>query len=63
MQQQLAKPRFVEVECPDCKTRIVTYIYASTEVKCPKCGRVLVKPTGGKARILGKIVKWIVWKE
>jgi small subunit ribosomal protein S27e len=63
MQQQKIEPKFVEIECPDCKTRIVTYVYASSVVKCPKCGRVLVEPSGGKAKIHGKIVKWIVWKE
>ncbi|NPA85829.1 MAG: 30S ribosomal protein S27e [bacterium] len=54
--------KFLEVECPDCKTVVRTYERASTYVKCPKCGRLLVEPTGGKVKILGRLVREIVWK-
>ena len=54
---------FLVVQCPDCKTEIVTYEYSSSYVKCPKCGRLLVEPTGGKAKIKGIIVKRIIWKD
>jgi len=53
---------FLEVQC-ECGETIRTYEYAAIPVECPKCGKLLVKPTGGKAEILGKIVKKIIWKD
>jgi len=53
------RSRFVRVKCPDCGNEQVTFSHASMEVKCSACGRVLVKPTGGKAEILGEIVEYL----
>ncbi len=50
------KSRFVKVKCPDCGNEQVIFDHASFPVRC-LCGRLLAKPTGGKAIIYGKIVK------
>ncbi|MCC6003189.1 MAG: 30S ribosomal protein S27e [Thermofilum sp.] len=49
--------RFIKIRCTDCGTQIVTYSHASIKVKCPKCGKILVEPTGGRALIVAEIVE------
>ena len=48
---------FVKVACRKCKNVQVIFSKASTVVKCLRCGETLALPTGGKAKILGKVVK------
>ncbi len=49
--------RFLVVKCPECgnDTQIV-FGWATLVVNCDVCGKPLLEPTGGKARILGEIV-------
>lgn len=49
--------KFHLVECPDCSSHQIVYSHASMKVECSVCGRTLVEPTGGKARIYGEILK------
>ncbi len=51
------KSRFVRVQCPDCGNEQIIFDHATFIVRCLVCGRVLAEPTGGKARIYGKIIK------
>ena len=51
------KSRFVRVKCPNCGNEQVVFDHATFPVRCLVCGTLLVKPTGGKAKILGEIVK------
>ena len=51
------KSRFILVRCPDCGNEQVVFSHASLTVECIMCGRVLAKPSGGKARIEGEPVK------
>ncbi len=51
------RTKFVEVECPKCGNKQVVFSNAATLVKCHNCGETLVVPTGGKAKILGKIIR------
>lgn len=46
--------KFLKIQCPDCGSEQIIFDRASTVVKCNVCGRVLVKPTGGKAAIMIK---------
>jgi len=48
--------RFVRVRCPDCGNEQITFLEASSVVKCNVCDGVLVEPTGGKARFRGTII-------
>ncbi|RLF08215.1 MAG: 30S ribosomal protein S27e [Thermoprotei archaeon] len=51
------KSRFVLVKCPDCENEQIIFDRASTVVHCLMCGRVLARPTGGKAVFEGKVLK------
>ncbi len=51
------KSRFVRVKCPNCGNEQVVFDHATFPVRCLVCGTLLVKSTGGKAKILGEIVK------
>lgn len=51
------KSRFVKVQCPDCGNEQIIFDHATFTVRCIVCGRVLAQPTGGKAKILGRIVQ------
>ncbi|RMD66514.1 30S ribosomal protein S27e [Candidatus Pacearchaeota archaeon] len=42
---------FVEVVCARCKHKQVVFGKASTFVKCENCGKLLVRPKGGKSKI------------
>ncbi len=48
---------FIRVQCENCGHEIVTFSHASTRVYCPSCNKLLVEPTGGKAKIYGKILE------
>ncbi len=51
------KSRFVKVQCPDCGNVQIIFDHATFPARCLVCGKQLVRPTGGKAEILGKIIK------
>lgn len=50
------KSRFLKVKCNDCGNEQVMFGSASTRVTCLVCGKTLAEPTGGKARVLTKII-------
>ncbi len=58
MEELIPKPRsrFLKVKCNDCGNEQVMFGSASVRVTCQVCGKTLAEPTGGKARILTKIV-------
>ncbi len=49
------RSRFLLVVCPNCGNKQVVFSHATFPVRCSSCGQLLVKPTGGKAEILGKV--------
>ncbi|MHA1896769.1 MAG: 30S ribosomal protein S27e [Promethearchaeota archaeon] len=49
------KSRFLKIQCLNCASTQIVFGCASTEVRCHSCQKVLIQPTGGKARILTKI--------
>ena len=51
------RSRFLRVKCPKCGAVNVVFDRASTTVRCLSCGEVIVRPTGGKAKILGEVVE------
>ena len=42
---------FMDIKCPQCNTTTTTFSHAHTKITCPKCGKVLGQPTGGKLRL------------
>ena len=53
----MPKSRFVRVRCPSCGNEQIVFDHATFPARCLVCGTILVVPTGGKAKILGDIVK------
>ena len=55
----MPKPRskFLRVRCPSCGNEQIVFSHATTIVKCSVCGAQLTEPRGGKAKILGMVVK------
>ncbi len=51
------KSKFLLVECPKCKAHNLVFGKATTRPKCVVCNYILAYPTGGKAKINGKILK------
>ena len=49
------RSRFILVTCPNCGHRQVVFSHSTFPARCLSCSELLVKPTGGKAQILGKI--------
>lgn len=58
--KNLAK-KFVKVCCPRCNKSQITFGRATSKVKCQKCGRLLIKTTGGKSKIRA-FVEEVLWK-
>lgn len=54
---QMTKSKYMRVICRKCKSDQMLYNKVATVVKCNKCGTVLAEPTGGEARIYGKVVE------
>jgi small subunit ribosomal protein S27e len=50
---------FIRVKCNECKNEQVIFDRPAGEVKCLVCGTPLVRHTGGKAEILGKVLKTV----
>ena len=48
--------KFLKVECRKCGEKHTVFDKSSTRIEC-KCGEVIVEPTGGYARIRGKVLK------
>ena len=53
----MPRSRFLVVKCPKCGNEQIVFDRAATVVRCLKCGEILATPTGGKARIHGKVVE------
>lgn len=59
MDEKIAAPKseFLEVECNKCKEKTIIFSNISTTVNCENCGEEIALPTGGRAYIIGKVVK------
>ena len=51
------KGRFLRVKCLDCDNEQIIFDHAASNVKCIICGKTVVKPLGGKSKIMAKITK------
>ncbi|MHA1328602.1 MAG: 30S ribosomal protein S27e [Promethearchaeota archaeon] len=51
------RSRFLRVKCLNCGNQQIVFGCAATDVKCLVCGKLLLQSTGGKARILTKILE------
>lgn len=51
------RSRFLRVKCLNCGNQQIVFGCSATEVNCLVCGKTLLQSTGGKARILTKILE------
>ncbi|MFW9826726.1 MAG: 30S ribosomal protein S27e [Candidatus Thorarchaeota archaeon] len=51
------KSRFLRVKCLNCGNQQIIFGCSATDVECLVCGKILLQSTGGKARILTKILE------
>jgi small subunit ribosomal protein S27e len=51
------KSRFLRVKCLNCGNQQIIFGCSATDVNCLVCGKMLLQSTGGKARILTKILE------
>ncbi|OYT65409.1 30S ribosomal protein S27e [Candidatus Bathyarchaeota archaeon ex4484_205] len=51
------RSKFYEVECPECGSTMSIFSHAATIIRCEVCGKIMAEPTGGKAKIYGKIIR------
>jgi small subunit ribosomal protein S27e len=48
---------FILTQCDQCDEKKVVFSHCTSDVYCKKCGNMLVRRTGAKAEILGKVIK------
>jgi len=46
------KGMFIRVKCKDCSNEQITFNKPSQVVNCRSCGSTLIKPAGGKGRLV-----------
>jgi len=51
------KSKFVKVRCAKCKNEQIVFGNASTVVRCLVCNKELSYPSGGKAKIAGRVLE------
>lgn len=51
------KSRFLRVKCLNCGNQQIIFGCSATDVECLVCRKILLQSTGGKARILTKILE------
>ena len=51
------RSRFLLVRCPNCGNEQTVFSHATFQIRCVVCGIQLVEPRGGKAKILGQIIR------
>jgi small subunit ribosomal protein S27e len=49
--------KFLKVVCAKCNNEQVIFNKATSNVKCLVCGEELAKSTGGKAKIVSKVLQ------
>ncbi len=54
--------KYLEVICNRCGNKQVVYGKSTTDVKCLRCNKLLVKTGGGKARVVTFIRRVLIWK-
>ena len=50
------KSQFLKVKCKECESEETVFSHAKMKVYCKTCGALLAEPTGGKAKIQGRVV-------
>nr|MDO8099947.1 30S ribosomal protein S27e [Candidatus Njordarchaeota archaeon] len=51
------RSRFLRVKCLECGSERIIFGSCSTSAKCEVCNKPLVRLTGGKSKIVAKIIE------
>ncbi|MDI6724392.1 MAG: 30S ribosomal protein S27e [Methanobacterium sp.] len=51
------RSNFLRVKCLDCGNQQTVFDHAASNVQCIICGKTLVKPKGGKSKIVAQIIE------
>lgn len=51
------KSKFLKVKCAKCKNEQVIFDAAASQVQCLVCKAPLAEPTGGKAKVVAKVIE------
>ncbi len=57
MKIQEPNSRFVKLRCNKCKNEQIVFGKPSTKVKCLVCNTLLIESTGGKGKIISRILE------
>jgi small subunit ribosomal protein S27e len=49
--------KFLKLRCNKCKNEQITFDKSSKEVKCLVCGEILAQPTGGKTKVVARVLE------
>ncbi len=51
------KSKFIKVRCAKCKNEQIIFGNATTAITCLVCSKEVAKPTGGKAKIIARVLE------
>jgi small subunit ribosomal protein S27e len=57
MTSENLRSNFLRVKCIDCGNQQIVFDRAASVVQCIICGKTLVKPKGGRSKILAQIIE------
>ena len=49
--------QFIKVRCDKCKNEQIIFSRSASDVNCLVCDKELAKSTGGKTKVLGKVLE------
>jgi small subunit ribosomal protein S27e len=54
---RLTNSKFLKVKCSKCKNEQIIFEKAASNVTCSVCKEILAKSTGGKSKVIAKVIK------
>lgn len=54
---KVTESKFLKVKCSKCKNEQIIFEKAAGDIICSVCKEILAKSTGGKAKLIAKVIK------
>ena len=54
---KVTNSKFLKVKCSKCKNEQIIFEKAASNVTCSVCKEILAKSTGGKSKVIAKVIK------
>ena len=54
---KVTESKFLKLKCSKCKNEQIVFEKAAGDVTCSVCKEILAKSTGGKAKLIAKVIK------